>query len=447
MAGTARASVLTDPCERHTSLSPVQSYRQLLALTGPLYVLIAFLGRLPLAMSQIAALLAVSGATGSYAAGGVTAGALAVSNAVGAPIAGSLTDRVGQRPVLVVQSVVGTLGLLALAALTWAHEPGQPWWPLPTTAAVAGAFVPQIGTMARVRWRPISAASRSSDPRVMDAAFSYEGAADEASFVLGPALVGVIVAITAPVTSLVVAALFLGAFGTWFALHPTVALVGAAPTGPAHAARLLTPALLVLAGTQLGIGMVFGSIQTGTSVLATQAGQPGLTGLLHALLGIGSVLAGLAVVALPESVGQVRRLRIFTLALVVLAMPLLLVFSIGTLSVALLCLGVAVAPSMITTFTLAERSTPPRRLGAAMTTLAAMTGTGYALGAALAGQLADLGGYRPAFAVTVIATMVAACLAWSGSLTVRRALAAARTQQPAADGADAPADSPDLRRR
>lgn len=45
-------------------MSPLQSYRRLFALTGPLYVLVAFLGRLPLAMSQIAALLAVSAATG-----------------------------------------------------------------------------------------------------------------------------------------------------------------------------------------------------------------------------------------------------------------------------------------------------------------------------------------------------------------------------------------------
>ena len=408
-------------------LSPVQSYRHLFALTGPLYVVIAFLGRLPLAMSQIAALLAVSGATGSYAAGGATAGALAIANAVGAPVAGSLTDRVGQRPVLLVQSLVGAVGLLGLATLTLTLDPGEPWWPLPAAAAVTGAFVPQIGTMARVRWRPISTATPGADPRVMDAAFSYEGSADEASFVLGPALVGVIAAVAAPVTSLVVAALLLGAFGTWFALHPTVALVGAAGPGPARRSRLLTPALLVLAGTQLGIGMVFGSIQTGTSVLATQAGQPGLTGLLHALLGVGSVLAGLAVVALPERVGHLRRLRVFTGAMVLLALPLLLVGSLASLAVALLCLGVAIAPSMITTFTLAERTTPARRLGAAMTILAAMTGTGYAVGAAAAGHLADLGGHQPAFAVTVVATLVATTLAWAGGHPVRRALTTATT--------------------
>jgi MFS family permease len=401
-------------------LSPVQSYQRLFALTGPLYVLIAFVGRVPLAMSQIASLLAVTAATGSYTAGGVTAGALAVANAVGAPVAGSLTDRLGQRPVLLVQSVVGTVGLAVLAWMTMTHDAGAAWWPLPVVAALGGAFVPQVGTMARVRWRPISRRG-SDDPRVMDAAFSYEGAADEASFVLGPAVVGVIAAVANPVASLVVAAVLLGAFGTWFALHPTGDLVGPAPASSAGTARLLTPALLILAATQLSIGMVFGSVQTGTSVLATQAGMPGMTGLLHALLGVGSVLAGLAVVAVPETFAHERRLRLFTAALMVLALPLLLVGSLTGLTLALLGLGFAIAPSMITTFALAERITPVRRLGAAMTLLAAATGAGYAVGAGLAGRLADLGGHRPAFAVTVAATVLACTLALAGARALRAA--------------------------
>lgn len=389
-------------------MSPVTSYRSLFGLTGPLYVVIAFLGRLPLAMSQIASLLAVTTATGSYAAGGVTAGALAVANAVGSPIAGALSDRIGQRPVLTVQSLVGTLGLGSLATLTMAHSPGESWWHLPLVAALGGAFIPQVGTMARVRWRPISTVGRADDPRMMDAAFSYEGAADEASFVLGPAVVGLIAAVLAPSWALWGAAGLLAVFGTWFALHATGRLVGPAEPGPADLTRLMTPALSMLAACQLSVGMVFGAVQTGTSVLATQAGQAGLTGLLHALLGVGSVVAGLALVALPERFGYTARLRVFALMLVVLALPLLAVGSLTSLAWVLLILGFAIAPTMITTFTIAERITPARRLGAAMTVLAATTGAGYALGAAVAGRLADWGGHRPALAVAVAATASAA---------------------------------------
>ncbi|USQ80638.1 MFS transporter [Ornithinimicrobium faecis] len=404
-------------------MSPLASYRRLFALTGPMYVLVAFLGRLPLAMSQLGALLLVSGVTGSYGAGGATAGALAVANAIGSPLAGSLTDRLGQRPVLLVQSVVASLGLIGLVLLAGSYESGQAWWPLLVVAAVAGAFTPQVGTMARVRWRPISRQAGVERRDVVDAAFSYEGAADEASFVLGPALVGVIGALLNPSAAIVAAGILLAAFGTWFAIHPTSALVGRAPRATTPAGRLLTPSLLFLAAVQLSVGMIFGSVQAGTSVLATNAGEPGLTGLFHALLGIGSVLAGLAVVAVPDTYAYEGRLRAFTIALAVLVLPMLAVDNLGMLAVALLVLGVAIAPTMITTFTLAERITPVRRLGAAMTILAATTGLGYAVGSSIAGQLADWGGHRPAFVVPVVAAWLAMLLALTGARTLRAAQA------------------------
>ena len=94
-------------------MSPLASYRRLFSLAGPLYVAIAFIGRLPLAMAQMGTLLLVAGTTGSYGTGG----AAAVTHAIGAPIAGALADRVGQRPVVFVQSVLGGLGLIALVVL------------------------------------------------------------------------------------------------------------------------------------------------------------------------------------------------------------------------------------------------------------------------------------------------------------------------------------------
>ena len=54
-------------------MSPLASYKRLFDLAGPGYVLVAFLGRLPLAMSQLGTLLLVSTATGSYGLGGLAA--------------------------------------------------------------------------------------------------------------------------------------------------------------------------------------------------------------------------------------------------------------------------------------------------------------------------------------------------------------------------------------
>ena len=254
-------------------MSPLAAYRRLLGLAGPLYVVVAFVGRLPIAMAQMGTLLLVAGTTGSYGVGGAAAGALAVANAVGSPLAGALADRVGQRPVVLVQSVMGGLGLLLLVALA---DAGVDPVLVVVSAALAGFTMPQIGPLARVRWRPITRNSGHRQPHLMDAAFSYEGAADEASCVLGPALLGLLVVLASPQAALVVAAGILLVFGCWFALHHTAGLAHAHRPEVDSSARLLTTAFVVLLVAQLLIGVVFGSVQTGTTVLATDEGQPGL---------------------------------------------------------------------------------------------------------------------------------------------------------------------------
>jgi MFS family permease len=398
-------------------MSPIASYRRLFSLAGPLYVAVAFVGRLPLAMAQMGTLLLVAATTGSYGLGGAAAGSLAVANAVGAPVAGSLADRVGQRPVVLVQSVLGGLGLVALVAL--AHGQAAPWVVL-VMAAVAGAAMPQIGPLARVRWRPITREQRHHQPRLMEAAFSYEGAADEASFVVGPALLGLLVVLASPELALVVAASVLLVFGCAFALHPTARLTHA-HRPPAHAgARLLTAAFVVLLAAQLLIGVVFGSIQTGTTVLATTAGQPGVAGLVHASLGVGSVVAGLAVAALPPRFTFASRVLVAACGLAVLSLPLLATDTLARLFATVLVLGFVVAPYMISVFMLGERSAPVQRVGAAMTLLAGATGIGYAVGSSVAGRLADVHGHPGAFAVTVTAGIVAAVLAAASQPLLRR---------------------------
>ncbi|KNX39531.1 MFS transporter [Luteipulveratus halotolerans] len=404
--------------------APDPSYRSLFALPGLTYVVVAFLGRLPLAMAQIGVLLLVAGTTGSYGAGGACAGALAVANAVGAPLWGAWADRVGQRRVVLIQAwsasvAIGALLAVAHTDLPWAYSAGA--------SAVAGFLLPHVGPLARVRWRPITARfGPRAQVRLMRTAFSYEGSADEASFVIGPALVGVVVALSSPVVALAGAAGLLLVFGTWFALHPTARATRTATAHLTGAGRLVTPALVVLCLAQVAIGSVFGSVQTGTSVLATSAGQPGLTGIFHALLGIGSVAAGLAVARIPRHVPLPTRQRWFSLAFLVLSLPLLEVGSLMTLAPALLVLGLSIAPYMITSFTLGEQVTPPSRVSAAMTLLAASGGLGYAAGAALAGGLADHGGHTPAFAVTVAAGVLAVTIAWGGAGLLGRAETATR---------------------
>ncbi len=378
-------------------MTPLASYGRLLELAGPTYVVVAFVGRLPLAMSQLGTLLLVSTATGSYGLGGLSAGALAVANAVGAPVAGSLADRVGQRWVVLVQSLLGAAGLAALVAVV-GHDAGDAL--VVATAGATGLVLPQIGPLARVRWRPLTRDTGTDQRRLVDAAFSYEGAADEASFAVGPALVGLSVAAASPSGALLLAAVLLAVFGSAFALDPSARTAH----GVEHATaggRLVGAAFVVLVAAQLSIGMLFGATQTGATVLATDAGTPGVAGLVHASLGVGSALAGLGTAFLPERVRHERRALVAAGALLVLSLPLLVVDSLVGAAATVLLLGVAVAPYMIAVFTLAERVVPAARVGAAMTLLASATGLGYALGSSVAGRLADTSGATAAFGVTV----------------------------------------------
>ncbi|NHA69563.1 MFS transporter [Phycicoccus flavus] len=414
-------------------MSPVARYRRLLTIAGPRYVLVAFLGRLPLAMGQMGTLLLVAGATGSYGRGGAAAGGLAVAGAVGAPVAGALADRVGQRPVVLVQSLLGGTGLLVLVALT---RGGAPFGAVLVAAVLAGLTMPQVGPLARVRWRPMTRAEGRHQPRLLETAFSYEGAADEASFVLGPALVGVVAVLVDPGAAVGLAGLLLLGFGSAFALHPTAALAHAHRPAAARGGRILSGAFAVLLGAQLLMGVVFGSVQAGTTALTTAAGQAGLAGVVHATLGVGSVLAGLAIAAVPERVGVPTRVLVAACGLAVLSAPLLVVGSVAGLFVVVLVLGLVVAPYMISVFVLGERAVHAARVGTAMTLLASVTGVGYAVGSGTAGLLADLHGHTGAFVVTVGAGVGAALLATAGR-PLLRALPPGR----GADGGQAPAGS------
>lgn len=397
-------------------MSPLASYRRLLHLAGPTYVLVAFLGRLPLAMSQLGTLLLVSSATDSYGLGGLAAGALAVANALGAPVAGGLADRVGQRPVVLVQSLAGALGLLALVLQVGGSTPLTV-----VIAALAGLAMPQVGPLARVRWRPLTHGTGHEQRRLVDAAFAYEGAADEASFALGPALVGLVAVAISPSGALLVAAGLLAVFGSAFALDASARHTR--HHGAAVAGRLLTGILLTLALAQLCIGVLFGATQTGATVLATAAGDPGAAGFVHATLGVGSAVAGLLTAYLPERIGHERRAFAAAVGLLVLSLPLLLVDSLLTVTLAVLLLGCAVAPYMIAVFSMGERVVPQSRVGAAMTVLASATGIGYALGASVAGRLADATGtHTAAFGVTVTTTVLAAVLMVVSQRRLRAAL-------------------------
>ncbi|MFH6687300.1 MFS transporter, partial [Cellulosimicrobium funkei] len=282
-------------------------------------------------------------------------------------------------------------------------------------AAATGASAPQVGPLARVRWLRLAA----DEPRTVEAAMSYESTADEVSFVLGPALVGVLASAGSPQVAVLAAAGGIAVFGAAFALHPTARAT--APHGHGHGphattagaadggtAELVRREAVVLVG-MLAMGLLFGGTQAALTALTRDAGVPGSAGLVYAVMGVGSAITALSVVALPRSWGLRSRWITFAAGLLVGTAGLVLAAAGGSLTavvVAVAATGLFVGPVMVTVFTVAGERAPAGRTASAMTLVASANVVGVAIGASGGGALADTVSTTSAFALPVVAAVL-----------------------------------------
>lgn len=411
-------AVAAPPDERRTPRTG--AYGRLPRLAGGWFLPVAFLARLPFSMLTIGALLLVTTTTGSVALGGLASAATALGTALGGPAQGAVADRVGQRRVVLACAPASALAVLALLAASAAASTAG----MLAAAAVVGASVPQVGPLARVRWLALT----RREPRTLSAAMSYESTADEVSFVLGPALVGVLAAAGSPQVAMVVAAVLLATAGTAFALHPSARAVGRpdaatpAPTavgGPRAAWRLVRREAVAVVG-MVAMGLLFGGTQAALTALTRDAGTPDLAGLVYAVMGVGSAVTALAVVALPDRWSLGARWTVFAGGLLLSEAALVAAAATGSLAAvvgAVAVAGLFVGPVMVTVFTVAGERAPDGRTAAAMTLVASANVVGVALGASAAGQLAQGVSATASFAVPVVAA--ALLLAAGVSLTSR----------------------------
>ncbi|TYC77443.1 MFS transporter [Streptomyces sp. CB01881] len=387
-------------------MSVVTKFRSAAQLTGGEVLVWSLLGRLPNAMCPIGTLLLVTRNTGSVWRGSVVAGALAVGQAVGGPLVGRLADRRGQRTVGLAAAAVNAVAILALVAASEAGLPSA-WQIAP--AALIGLSVPLVGPLSRSRWVRLA----GGDAGLTSSMLSLDGIVDEVSFTTGPALVGLLATLVSPAAGLLTAAALTGVCATLFALHPTPTRAGSGTGAQVRApGRLLNaPYVLLLAGMAL-LGACFGSVQVGVTATTDALGQPGAAGLIYGFMGFTSAFAGIATAALPARWELPLRLRAGTVLLC--AASVLLLFAgggVATLAAAIGCLGVAVAPQMITMFGLVERTVPSARLGEAMAALVSAIILAQSAGTFLGGWAADHVGPTAPFRITVAAAAAALLLA------------------------------------
>jgi MFS family permease len=152
---------------------------------------------------------------------------------------------------------------------------------------------------------------------------------------------------------------------------------------------------------------------------AKQAGSPGAAGTLLALVAAGSLLAGLGYGARSWRWTLERRFAASVVVLWAGTLPLVLAPSVAVMAPAAALAGVAVAPTLIAGFTLVQRLVPAGALTEGLNWTITALGVGAAVGAWVAGLIADSVGGRAAFLAAVVAGGAAVVVAASGSSRLR----------------------------
>ncbi|MCW8381653.1 MFS transporter [Streptomyces justiciae] len=375
------------------------------------------LARLPMGMFSVSAVVMIAGTRGSYAlAGAVSATGLAAT-ALLAPFTARLVDRHGQARIALPATLLAALGSLALLLCVRYDAPA---WTL-FAAYAATATTPNIGGMSRARWAHLL----KGDDKALHTANSFEQAADELCFMLGPVLAALLCGTLFPEAGTLVAALLLVTgmllFTAQRSTEPPVQQQTHAKT------PLRAPGMPPLLLACLAMGAVFGSMEVVTIAFADARGHASAAGIVLGLQAAGSCGAGLVYGALKlRGRAETRHPWCLAAMTALLTLPLLAAGAAGSLPLvagALLIAGMATAPTMVTTMTLIQDRTPEGRLNEGMTL--AVTGLlggiagGSALGGWTAEHLSPTAGYSvpvTAAALALVITLTATPLKGRGAV-------------------------------
>ena len=363
-------------------------------------VLAAFIGRLPLSMVGLGCVLLVADETGSYGLGGAVAAAGAVTTALAGPVLGRWADSHGQRrvllPVLAVFVVAGTAFLFAVKG-DW------PLWTVFASAGLAGACIPPVSSMIRVRWTHLLRGSHR-----LPTALAMESVVDEFVFIVGPVLV-TFLSTTGHATSGVVTAFTLAAVGSL--LFAAQTKTEPPPTPHEHRngpSAIRTPGLRVLFVVGAAVGAILGTLEIALVAFADQENAKSLSGVLIAGLALGSMASGIGWGTVHWRMPLRIRLVAVLVLLTLCSLPLLFVTDVWVMVPFVVIAGVAVSPSLISSFTLAELLVPRSAVTEAFTWIGTALGMGVAVGASIAGKVVDVYGANAAFLVAIVAAAIAA---------------------------------------
>jgi len=343
----------------------------------------SIVGRLPIGVATLAILLFLQGRSGSFAIAGAAAGCYVLGLGAVAPLLGRLIDRLGPRPVLMTSAVIYPAALAALVALVFASA-DLAW--VVVAAAVAGAAFPPVTICMRASYPRLV-----GDPALLQTAYSVDSALVEAMFILGPVLVAVSVAFSAPAWAVAFAAACAAA-GTWIFLRSPGARGWAVHDGAAKrslAGPLGNPRLLAVFGANALYAVAFGLYEMAVIAQSTHHGKPAAAGVILALASVGSAIGVLVYGGRSWSPPVPRQ---FLAAVVLMAAGLLLLAPIDDLvlfAAANILAGVPMAPVIAAQSLLVSRIAPREMLAESFTWGATCLLGGISAGLAAGGLMAE----------------------------------------------------------
>jgi MFS family permease len=356
----------------------------------------------------------------AYEAGGATAVGLVallrfLPSAVVAPFAAVLADRYPRQRVMLAADAIRAAALAGAATVALAGGP------VPVVYALA-ALVAVVSTA----FQPAQAAlipTLARDPRELTAANVASSTIESVGSFVGPALGGLLLAVTSPG---VVFAATAGAF-VWSALN--VARIPATPPPRDDVAEealhrealagfraiFATPSLRLVVGLYSAQTLVAGALNVLVIVAAIELLDLGRSGpgLLNSAVGIGGLIGAAVALGL---VGLRGLGTAFAFGLVLWGLPLVLFGAWPSTAAALLFLGVlGIGNTLVDVsgLTLLQRTAPPDVLGRVFGVLESLVVGTLGLGAIIAPVLVSLFGVRWALVATGLLLPALALVSWA----------------------------------
>lgn len=339
-------------------------------------------GRLPIGIAGFAILLLVQNKSGSFVTAGIASALYVLGLASVAPMIGRAIDRAGPLPVLRLCAFVYPVMLAALVALVTMRAHALA---IALCAYVAGAALPPITICMRTLYP-----RALTDPALLQTAYSVDSVIVESVFVIGPALVAMLLAYGIPEGAVLLAALTAGAGTIWFARTPAIRDWEIRPRSAGSRWGVFAePGLLVLFAATICYAVAFGLYEIGVTAYATQRGMPAIAGIALALASLGSALGAFAY-GVRHWKAPLRKQ--FLIALSLMATGSLLVAPVNNIYLYMLVNLIAGAPmaSVIATQSLLlSRLAPQGKLAESFTWGGTCLLGGISAGLALGGVLAE----------------------------------------------------------